>query len=95
MAQAGAGSTFGPACAGRWKGVLSCSLTLGSNTCPGTLTCLSVPQHNSFWVGDVVRVIDDLDTVKRLQAGHGEWTDDMAPVSPPSPPSPPPPGGCL
>ncbi|XP_010626018.1 E3 ubiquitin-protein ligase MIB2 isoform X1 [Fukomys damarensis] len=36
--------------------------------------------HNSFWVGDVVRVIDDLDTVKRLQAGHGEWTDDMAPA---------------
>lgn len=32
-------------------------------------------------MGDVVRVIDDLDTVKRLQAGHGEWTDDMAPVS--------------
>ncbi|XP_027622315.1 E3 ubiquitin-protein ligase MIB2 isoform X6 [Tupaia chinensis] len=41
---------------------------------PGALT-----KHNSFWVGDVVRVIDDLDTVKRLQAGHGEWTDDMAP----------------
>lgn len=55
---------------------------------------LSVIQHNAFWVGDVVRVIDDLDTVKRLQAGHGEWTDDMAPVSAPaptptSPPSPP------
>nr|Q8R516.2 RecName: Full=E3 ubiquitin-protein ligase MIB2; AltName: Full=Dystrophin-like protein; Short=Dyslike; AltName: Full=Mind bomb homolog 2; Short=Mind bomb-2; AltName: Full=RING-type E3 ubiquitin transferase MIB2; AltName: Full=Skeletrophin [Mus musculus]AAX84652.1 mind bomb-2 [Mus musculus] len=42
---------------------------------PGALT-----KHNSFWVGDVVRVIGDLDTVKRLQAGHGEWTDDMAPA---------------
>ncbi|XP_077007700.1 E3 ubiquitin-protein ligase MIB2 isoform X2 [Tamandua tetradactyla] len=42
---------------------------------PGALT-----KHNSFWVGDVVRVIDDLDTVKRLQAGHGGWTDDMAPA---------------
>ncbi|XP_037684717.1 E3 ubiquitin-protein ligase MIB2 isoform X2 [Choloepus didactylus] len=42
---------------------------------PGALT-----KYNSFWVGDVVRVIDDLDTVKRLQAGHGEWTDDMAPA---------------
>lgn len=41
-------------------------------------------QRHSFWVGDVVRVIDDLDTVKRLQAGHGEWTDDMAPVSAPT-----------
>ncbi|XP_055238278.2 E3 ubiquitin-protein ligase MIB2 isoform X14 [Gorilla gorilla gorilla] len=36
--------------------------------------------HHSFWVGDVVRVIGDLDTVKQLQAGHGEWTDDMAPA---------------
>ncbi|KAM7099038.1 E3 ubiquitin-protein ligase MIB2 isoform 2-T2 [Molossus nigricans] len=41
---------------------------------------LSLTQHNSFWVGDVVRVIDDLDTAKRLQARHGEWTDDMAPA---------------
>ncbi|XP_063561136.1 E3 ubiquitin-protein ligase MIB2 isoform X4 [Gorilla gorilla gorilla] len=42
---------------------------------PGALT-----KHHSFWVGDVVRVIGDLDTVKQLQAGHGEWTDDMAPA---------------
>ncbi|XP_069935507.1 E3 ubiquitin-protein ligase MIB2 isoform X2 [Oryctolagus cuniculus] len=42
---------------------------------PGALT-----KHNTFWVGDVVRVLDDLDTVKRLQAGHSEWTDDMAPA---------------
>ncbi|KAM6217326.1 E3 ubiquitin-protein ligase MIB2 isoform 4-T4 [Rhynchocyon petersi] len=42
---------------------------------PGALV-----KHNSFWVGDVVRIIDDLDAVKRLQAGHGEWTDDMAPA---------------
>ncbi|XP_040843708.1 E3 ubiquitin-protein ligase MIB2 isoform X2 [Ochotona curzoniae] len=42
---------------------------------PGALT-----KHNAFWVGDVVRVLDDLDTVKQLQAGHGEWTDDMGPA---------------
>ncbi|XP_065754283.1 E3 ubiquitin-protein ligase MIB2 isoform X3 [Phocoena phocoena] len=42
---------------------------------PGALS-----KHNSCSVGEVVRVIDDLDTVKRLQAGHGEWTDDMAPA---------------
>uniref|UniRef100_A0A7N4NGK8 E3 ubiquitin-protein ligase MIB2 n=1 Tax=Sarcophilus harrisii TaxID=9305 RepID=A0A7N4NGK8_SARHA len=40
---------------------------------PGALT-----KHNTFWVGDMVRVIEDLETVKRLQAGHGEWTEDMA-----------------
>lgn len=38
-------------------------------------------QLNTFWVGDVVRVIDDMETVKRFQPGHGEWTDEMAPVS--------------
>ncbi|XP_015273446.1 PREDICTED: E3 ubiquitin-protein ligase MIB2 [Gekko japonicus] len=40
---------------------------------PGALTKL-----NTFWVDDVVRVIDDMETVKQLQAGHGEWTDEMA-----------------
>lgn len=69
-------------------GAPSGSRTLGSHTCLGALTGLSLTQHNSFWVGDVVRVIDDLDAVKRLQAGHGEWTDDMAPVSPPATPPP-------
>ncbi|NXC86658.1 MIB2 ligase, partial [Cercotrichas coryphoeus] len=42
---------------------------------PGALTKL-----NTFWVGDVVRVIDDMETVKRFQPGHGEWTDEMAPT---------------
>ncbi|XP_035881065.1 E3 ubiquitin-protein ligase MIB2 isoform X1 [Phyllostomus discolor] len=37
-------------------------------------------EHNSFRAGDVVRVVDGLDTVKQLQAGHGEWTEDMAPA---------------
>ncbi|NWV64712.1 MIB2 ligase, partial [Malurus elegans] len=37
-------------------------------------------QLNTFWVGDVVRVIDDMETVKRFQPGHGEWTDEMAPT---------------
>ncbi|XP_061456811.1 E3 ubiquitin-protein ligase MIB2 [Rhineura floridana] len=42
---------------------------------PGALTKL-----NTFWVDDVVRVIDDMERVKQLQAGHGEWTDEMAPT---------------
>nr|XP_060615013.1 E3 ubiquitin-protein ligase MIB2 [Anolis sagrei ordinatus]XP_060615014.1 E3 ubiquitin-protein ligase MIB2 [Anolis sagrei ordinatus] len=42
---------------------------------PGALTKL-----NAFWVDDVVRVIDDIETIKQLQAGHGEWTDEMAPT---------------
>ncbi|CAH2319959.1 E3 ubiquitin- ligase MIB2 isoform X1 [Pelobates cultripes] len=42
---------------------------------PGALT-----KHNSIWVGDAVRVMDCMDSVKKLQVGHGEWTDDMAPA---------------
>ncbi|CAG0898529.1 unnamed protein product [Darwinula stevensoni] len=32
---------------------------------------------DSFSIGDVVRVSDDEELVRRLQRGHGEWTDDM------------------
>uniref|UniRef100_A0A3B3SRK2 E3 ubiquitin-protein ligase MIB2 n=1 Tax=Paramormyrops kingsleyae TaxID=1676925 RepID=A0A3B3SRK2_9TELE len=42
---------------------------------PGALT-----KVNTFGIGDLVRVLDDIDTVKRLQSGHGEWTDSMAPL---------------
>uniref|UniRef100_A0A670JGW0 E3 ubiquitin-protein ligase MIB2 n=1 Tax=Podarcis muralis TaxID=64176 RepID=A0A670JGW0_PODMU len=42
---------------------------------PGALTKL-----NTFWVDDVVRVIDDMERIKQLQAGHGEWTDEMTPT---------------
>ncbi|XP_048872531.1 E3 ubiquitin-protein ligase MIB2 isoform X3 [Brienomyrus brachyistius] len=42
---------------------------------PGALT-----KVNTFGIGDLVRVLDDIDTVKRLQAGHGEWTDSMVPA---------------
>ncbi|XP_061831234.1 E3 ubiquitin-protein ligase MIB2 isoform X1 [Nerophis lumbriciformis] len=42
---------------------------------PGALT-----KVNTFGVGELVRVLEDIDSVKRLQAGHGEWTDSMAPV---------------
>lgn len=31
-------------------------------------------------MSELVRVLEDMDSVKRLQAGHGEWTDSMAPV---------------
>ncbi|KAK6477532.1 E3 ubiquitin-protein ligase MIB2 isoform X1 [Huso huso] len=42
---------------------------------PGALT-----KVNTFGVGDLVRVMDDMENVKRLQVGHGEWTDSMAPA---------------
>lgn len=37
-------------------------------------------QVNTFGVGELVKVLEELETVKRLQAGHGEWTDSMTPV---------------
>ncbi|XP_028849446.1 E3 ubiquitin-protein ligase MIB2 isoform X2 [Denticeps clupeoides] len=42
---------------------------------PGALT-----KVNTFAVGELVRVLDDIDSVKRLQVGHGEWTDSMSPA---------------
>uniref|UniRef100_A0A8C6KYM4 E3 ubiquitin-protein ligase MIB2 n=1 Tax=Nothobranchius furzeri TaxID=105023 RepID=A0A8C6KYM4_NOTFU len=42
---------------------------------PGALT-----KVNTFGVGELVRVLEEMETVKRLQAGHGEWTDSMTPV---------------
>uniref|UniRef100_A0A8C6P512 MIB E3 ubiquitin protein ligase 2 n=1 Tax=Nothobranchius furzeri TaxID=105023 RepID=A0A8C6P512_NOTFU len=42
---------------------------------PGALT-----KVNTFGVGELVRVLEEMETVKRLQAGHGEWTDSMIPV---------------
>lgn len=39
---------------------------------PGTLT-----KVNMFCVGDMVTIIDDVQAVKNLQKGHGEWIDVM------------------
>uniref|UniRef100_A0A672HXK6 E3 ubiquitin-protein ligase MIB2 n=1 Tax=Salarias fasciatus TaxID=181472 RepID=A0A672HXK6_SALFA len=48
---------------------------------PGALTkeVISIITQNHF-IGELVRVLEDMDSVKRLQAGHGEWTDSMTPV---------------
>uniref|UniRef100_A0A4W6BNI5 E3 ubiquitin-protein ligase MIB2 n=1 Tax=Lates calcarifer TaxID=8187 RepID=A0A4W6BNI5_LATCA len=46
----------------------------------GDVRVLSYKSVNTFGVGELVRVLEDMDSVKRLQAGHGEWTDSMAPV---------------
>ncbi|KAF6021316.1 hypothetical protein EB796_020380 [Bugula neritina] len=42
---------------------------------PGALTKIQV-----YSVGDAVMVINDLEKVKELQKGHGEWTDCMSSV---------------
>lgn len=42
---------------------------------PSSMTKLQQLSHKK---GDVVRMIDDMSQVYKLQEGHGEWTDDMA-----------------
>lgn len=59
----------------QWLGLSVCVNHL-SMICP----CAFPPQVNTFGVGELVRVLEDIESVKRLQAGHGEWTDSMAPV---------------
>ena len=36
------------------------------------------PQVPQFSSGDVVRILDDIAAVHKLQEGHGGWVDDMA-----------------
>jgi E3 ubiquitin-protein ligase mind-bomb len=40
----------------------------------------SSPQEYSFSVGSTVKISEDLDYVRQLQKGHGEWADGMAMV---------------
>lgn len=40
----------------------------------------SITDNQSFAVGDLVQICNDLDKIKLLQRGHGEWAEAMAPV---------------
>uniref|UniRef100_A0A1Y1NC46 RING-type E3 ubiquitin transferase n=1 Tax=Photinus pyralis TaxID=7054 RepID=A0A1Y1NC46_PHOPY len=42
-----------------------------------TFNPVTLCKVNSFAVGDIISVISDLDRVKELQKGHGEWIDIM------------------
>lgn len=46
-----------------------------------TYNTAALEKVNSFAVGDIVSVIADIDKVKELQKGHGEWIDVMKNVS--------------
>lgn len=55
---------------------------------PAVLTKLTVPavgigaaeSQQQFAVGDLVQICSDLERIKILQRGHGEWAEAMAPV---------------
>lgn len=40
----------------------------------------SISDNLSFAVGDLVQICNDLDKIKLLQRGHGEWAEAMTPV---------------
>lgn len=52
------------------SGVVSSIASTSSNT---------TGQH--FSVGDLVQICADLERIKILQRGHGEWAEAMVPVS--------------
>lgn len=64
--QSGNRWTFNPA-------VLTKVATTGQNSAEGPV--------QQFAVGDVVQICSDLERIKVLQRGHGEWAEGMAPVS--------------
>lgn len=55
---------------------------------PAVLTKVAVAPPTSsanenqqqFAVGDLVQICNDLERIKILQRGHGEWAEAMAPV---------------
>lgn len=51
---------------------------------PAVLTKVSAgtaSQNQQFAVGDIVQICNDLEKIKILQKGHGEWAAAMAPVN--------------
>ena len=46
---------------------------------PATCMQADIPR---LWSSQVIRVIDDMAEVMKLQGGHGEWRDGMENVSP-------------
>ena len=55
---------------------------------PTVLTKVSSPQpgganvdfQQQYAVGDLVQICSELERIKILQRGHGEWAEAMAPV---------------
>ena len=58
-------------------------LSLGNNgdASPTISNNLYTSSRTAFAVGDIVQIRTDVENVKALQQGHGEWTNEMMPVS--------------
>uniref|UniRef100_A0A8C6V5H5 E3 ubiquitin-protein ligase MIB1 n=1 Tax=Neogobius melanostomus TaxID=47308 RepID=A0A8C6V5H5_9GOBI len=47
---------------------------------PAVLTKANVVRSGEFMVGDLVQICYDIDRIKLLQRGHGEWAEAMLPT---------------
>ena len=57
----------------------------GSVTSSGSVNTVASSNTNAnsqqFSVGDLVQICADIERIKILQRGHGEWAEAMVPVS--------------
>lgn len=53
-----------------------------ANTLPSSASSSENSSANTnFAVGDIVQICSDIERIKALQRGHGEWAEAMLPVS--------------
>ena len=63
------------------EALMSLSLANNGDASPTISNNLNTSSRTAFAVGDIVQIRTDVESVKLLQQGHGEWADEMIPVS--------------
>lgn len=71
--------TFNAAALTKVTEITTSTLTAASTSNPSTSSSSS-QQEYSFSVGSTVKISEDIDYVRQLQKGHGEWADAMTMV---------------
>jgi len=72
--------TFNAAVLTKIGGISIPTLPAASSSNSAASSSLLSQQEQSIRVGSTVRISGDIDYVRRLQKGHGEWADAMAMV---------------
>jgi len=60
---------------------VSPTASLPSTASASSTTSPGAGSSSQFVVGDLVQISSDIEKVKSLQRGHGEWAEAMLPVS--------------
>ena len=63
------------------EALMSLSLANNGDASPTISNNLNASSRTAFAVGDIVQIRTDVESVKLLQQGHGEWANEMIPVS--------------